>query len=133
MTGKSKWSDQLQKDSVEIHMKGRDWKIFFPKGDFPSDKTFSRWVDKWKLIILEEYRQDKIRQEQTRKGQHKTRTPRVRQDEYIPIPMKFLSVVEDMAYNWLSSYVNKDNPATVRKRAIVTKITEITKKEVDKK
>ena len=87
MTGKSKWSDEIQKYIVKQVLVGKadwkvHWKIFMKNYPVPSQKTFDRWTVKWKPIIEEEIHQDKIRQEQTRKGQHKPKKPKLRHDNF---------------------------------------------------
>jgi len=56
--------------------------------------------------------------------------------QFFRVPIVFLSDYIEMGYNWLSSYQSKNNPATIRRRAVVEsetiRLETIKKKEVDK-
>lgn len=134
MTGKSKWSEACQRNTVEGIMGGiaidTAIKVLNPS---PVKKTIQRWIDNWEPIITKEFDERQRRQNQTRTDKIRHDKKKVRQDEnYLKIPSIFLSVVEAIAYNWLESYKNKSNPAAIRRRAKVKKIIKILEKEVDK-
>ena len=141
MTGKSKYSDEQQKTVVKHILEGHTTlsAIFClkepPFTEIPSPYTIKRWRDKWTPVIVEEERQSRIKQDKARKEHNKSKQKKVVQNEFIPIPMRFLSVIEDIAYNYLSSYKNKVNPASLRKREDINTLIKILEKEkeVDKK
>lgn len=135
MTGKSKWSDEIQKSHVETHFYPTGYQ-FPPNTPIPSSKTIERWVEKWTPIITEEIHQDKIRQEQTRKRQDTRKIPRDRQDKttsksYFRVPIVFLSDIEEYIHTWLSAYKKYTNGATIRRRLraqlLLKKIEEVDK------
>jgi len=142
MTGKSKYSDEEQLNIVEYILNGHDLEtaqgLLTPP---PSIKTLGRWVDKWTpAIIISHVEKEKAdRQDRHNKikkdriGQDKKK---IRHDEnaYLRIPKRFLSVMEDMAYTWLSAYKKYNNAKTGRTREDVNKIITILEieKEADK-
>ncbi len=134
MTGKSKYSDKIQRTVVELIGEGKEYTTYLNYNSLPipSQKTLSRWYDTWNPVIKEEIRQDKIRQEQTRKRQHKPAQKKVRQDEKstFSIPIRFLSDVEEALNTHLSAYNKSKYGAAVRRRERIHTILEIIK-EVD--
>ena len=133
MTGKSKYSDNIQKRAVELIRANKKHLIKF-QFETPSDKTLKRWQDKWTPIIYEEIRQDNIRHEQTRKRQHKPQKKEVRQDVsfYFSVPYTFLSDYKELCHTWLSAYKRSTNGASIRRRERIQNELERIKKEVDK-
>ena len=137
MTGKSKYSDRLQKAVVRYIIKGCDivdiaktQNMEFP---YPSKRTLSRWVDAWKPEILEEIAERQHKQDEARRRQLRQDKKKVRQDEKstFSIPIRFLSDVEEALNTHLSAYNKSKYGAAVRRRERIHTILEIIK-EVDK-
>ena len=140
MTGKSKWTDETQKNVIKsmLFLRASYEDIKVQLNPVPSKRTVERWEDKWVRIIEEEKlaeeinaRQDK--QDEARRRQLRQDKKKVRQDEKstFSIPIRFLSDVEEALNTHLSAYNKSKYGAAVRRRERIHTILEIIK-EVDK-
>ena len=145
MTGKSKYSDKVQKTVVELILEDKEYETYLNYNSLPipSKWTVDRWVDTWRPIIwgeiAEEKRLSKIKQDRARKKHDKSKETKVEQDEissFFRVPLTFLPVYIEVCHNWLSSYKNKDknkdDSAIIRRRERIQIELERIKKEVDK-
>lgn len=71
MTGVSPYSDETQRLVVTTVMNGVDWVNMLEITPKPTQRTVRRWIKKWKPILEEQFRLDKIRQDKDKIGHKK--------------------------------------------------------------